>query len=95
MVADTLAIRNGQAIRTGNRYEINRRVYEMEPTGRLFPVSGDGLVQLDRNEFKALMLLIKHGGRTFEVEEQLQRNPALPVRAVARAMELFRRRNGD
>ncbi len=86
------AIRGGNANRSGDRYEVNGRFYGMEPTGRMFPISGDGLVQLDRREFKALTLLIKYGGRTVDAERQILRDPAMTESVIAKALELFKRR---
>jgi hypothetical protein len=45
-----------------NRYEINGRSYGVEPSGRVYPDSGVGIVNLDRNEYAALKALAKAGG---------------------------------
>jgi hypothetical protein len=45
-----------------NRYEINGRSYGVEPSGRVYPDSGKGIVNLDRNEYAALKELAKAGG---------------------------------
>lgn len=58
----------------------------------MYPVSGEGLVQINRHEFKALTLLIKHGGRTVEAEQQLVLDPAMTESVVALALELYLRR---
>jgi expansin (peptidoglycan-binding protein) len=45
------------AVRKGNHYHVNGRVYGAKPSGnstRLYPVAGDGVHRLSRNEFKAL-----------------------------------------
>jgi hypothetical protein len=41
---DVMDIVAGRARREGNLFHIRGRVYQMKPTGRLFPVSGDGFV---------------------------------------------------
>lgn len=57
MVADAMAINDGLAVREGNEFRVHGRVYGTKvarPGSRLYPVSGDGIHQLTRNEFKAL-----------------------------------------
>src|SRR6185295_1699320 len=56
VLADIEAIRAGQAIRDGNTFAINRRVYILEPGGRLFPREGEGMHRLNRGEYRALAL---------------------------------------
>jgi len=57
MVADTRAINQGLAVRDGNTFHINGRTYGAKSPGhrsRLFPIDGDGIHRLNRNEYKAL-----------------------------------------
>jgi len=54
--ADVQAIRAGLAIRDGNAFTVNGRVYVLEPGGRLFPREGDGLHRLTRGGYRALAL---------------------------------------
>ncbi|MGC4191668.1 MAG: hypothetical protein QM589_11000 [Thermomicrobiales bacterium] len=37
-------ITSGLADRDGSQFHIRGRVYQIKPTGRLFPVSGDGFI---------------------------------------------------
>lgn len=55
--ADTRAINDGLAVREGNEFRVHGRVYGAKvarPGSRLYPISGDGIHELTRNEFKAL-----------------------------------------
>lgn len=57
MLADTKAINEGQAFREGNTLRIHGRTYGAKISGtksRLYPISGEGVHRLNRNEFKAL-----------------------------------------
>jgi hypothetical protein len=49
-------------------YEINGRTYRVEPTGRLYPVNGPGIVELDRNEYAALQQISKAKGNAESVQ---------------------------
>ncbi|MFI6641995.1 Hint domain-containing protein [Streptomyces sp. NPDC050504] len=64
--ADIQGIAEGRAklVDNGSAYEINGRKYGVEDNGRTFPISGKGLVELDRNEYAALKEIAKAGGRT-------------------------------
>lgn len=42
--ADIADIVAGRARREGNQFHLHGRIYQMKPTGRLFPVSGDGFI---------------------------------------------------
>lgn len=63
---DIKAIAEGKAklVDNGSAYEINGRKYGVEGNGRTFPISGKGLVELDRNEYAALKEIARAGGRT-------------------------------
>jgi hypothetical protein len=50
-LADILA---GGATRDGNRFDVNGRTYVLEGGGRLYPLSGEGLVQIGRGAYRAL-----------------------------------------
>lgn len=61
---DVRKIAAGEAVwnpRTNN-YEINGRSYGVEPSGTVYPVSGTGIVNLDRNEYLALKEIAKADG---------------------------------
>lgn len=70
--ADIDAINRGEAVRDGNTFTVNGRVYGMEPNGAAYPITGSGVHQLNRPAYKALgwyNLL----GDTDEAERQLDR----------------------
>jgi hypothetical protein len=54
MRADVDAINRGEAVRDGNRFTVNGRVYVSKGDGGSFPVSGSGVHRLPRGAFKAL-----------------------------------------
>ncbi|MFD6417133.1 hypothetical protein [Streptomyces sp. NPDC060194] len=64
--SDVKAIAEGRATfnTKTSRYEINGRSYGVEDTGRVYPDSGPGIVNLDRNEYAALKEIAKAGGDT-------------------------------
>jgi hypothetical protein len=63
---DIKGIAEGKAklVDNGSAYEINGRKYGVEENGRTFPISGNGLAELNRNEYAALKEIAKAGGRT-------------------------------
>jgi hypothetical protein len=71
-------------------YSVNGRTYRVEPQGTVFPVSGPGLVYLDRNEYAALQEIAKAGGdpadvRTFTQNPRFTNNPE----AIAKAKAIY------
>lgn len=68
VAADVGDIRAGRAVRKGNAFEVNGRVYGIHD-GTLYPISGDGFHQLNRGAFQALGVFIKFGDgpRTLEI----------------------------
>ncbi|MEU3887442.1 hypothetical protein [Streptomyces sp. NPDC029041] len=74
--ADIEAIAKGRAklLPDKNTYEINGRTYRVEDTGTVFPVSGPGLVDMDRIEYAALKEIVRNKG-DLSKSQQLQRNP--------------------
>ncbi|WP_405869659.1 Flp family type IVb pilin [Streptomyces sp. NBC_00005] len=74
--ADIEGIAKGRAdlLPDGNTYEINGRQYRVEDTGTVFPVSGPGLVDMDRIEYAALKEIARNKG-DLSKSQQLQRDP--------------------
>lgn len=89
---DIAGIAEGRARLTadGNRYEINGRTYGVEPGGRVYPESGPGIVNLDRNEYAALQQVVKAKG-DIDAAPQLTRNPRFVnnPQAVQKALDLY------
>ncbi|MET7932799.1 hypothetical protein [Streptomyces sp. NPDC005322] len=89
---DIAAIADGRAKLTkdGNFYEINSRIYGVEAGGRVFPVSGRGIVNLDRNEYAALQQLARAKG-DISAAPQLTRNPRFVnnPQAVQKALDIY------
>ena len=86
IAADIAAINAGQAVRHGQEYRINGRVYQEKGDGRCFPVRGDGMHQLDRGTFVALKTYNTHG-LTEQAERYLELSKiSEEQRAMARAL---------
>ncbi|MEV5984000.1 hypothetical protein AB0L85_03180 [Streptomyces sp. NPDC052051] len=89
---DIAGIAEGRAKLTagGNRYEINGRTYGVEPGGRVYPESGPGIVNLDRNEYAALQQVVKAKG-DINAAPQLTRNPRFVnnPQAVQKALDIY------
>ncbi len=84
-----IAAGNAQWERKTGRYTINGRIYGVKQTGLVFPISGVGLVKLDRNEYSALKMIAQAGGDPNKVAE-FSRDPVFVGRpqviATARAI---------
>ncbi|WP_030459528.1 hypothetical protein [Kitasatospora sp. NRRL B-11411] len=70
------------------RYEINGRSYGVEPHGTVFPDSGVGIVNMDRNEYAALKELAKADGDpskvpAFSRDPRFRDNPHVITKAHA------------
>lgn len=71
---DLQAIREGRALRDGNYYVVGQRYYLMHPeTHQVFPVSGPGLVMVDRQSYIAIAMYNKFG---FTPQAELYMNKA-------------------
>ncbi|MGW7360476.1 hypothetical protein ACWGI0_28560 [Streptomyces sp. NPDC054802] len=73
-----------------NRYEINGRTYGVELGGRVYPDSGPGIVNLDRNEYAALQQLARAKG-DIDSAPQLTRNPRFVnnPQSVQKALDIY------
>ncbi len=80
------------------QFEINGRFYEIDGSVqangayRLYPVRGNGLLTLGRVEYKALLQLIEHGGRTLECESQFAYDPEIDSAIVETALRVYQMR---
>ncbi|MGP3984238.1 hypothetical protein [Streptomyces sp. KR80] len=89
--ADIKAIAEGKAKfnKDTNRYEINGRSYGVEESGRIYPDSGPGIVDMDRNEYAALKEITKANGDvnspSLTKNPRFANNPA----AVAKAKKVY------
>jgi hypothetical protein len=84
MDADIAAINRGEAIRHGQTYIVNDRIYGLDPSGVAYPISGPGIHVLDRGAFKALGVYNRFG-ESARAEEILD---AMGVQAASRAAAL-------
>jgi len=95
---DTADILSGRCVRHGNRFIVKGREYVLEGGGRLFPVSGTGLIQLGRGAYSALGWY-NELGVTEAVEAQLERDGVSEVergraRDVWQELQAWRQRQG-
>lgn len=89
---ETELIRLGYGDSLGDsRWRINGRVCVREGTerGALFPESGEGVRNLTRFEYKALIPLITQGGYTEGAREQIAHDDLLTDDVMLVALELY------
>ncbi|MFI2242689.1 hypothetical protein ACH49G_41505, partial [Streptomyces chrestomyceticus] len=90
--ADIAGIAEGRAtyLPRDDRYEINGRTYGVHENGTVYPASGPGFVQLDRNEYAALSAIAKAKG-DLSAAPQLTRAPRFVnnPEAVEKALSLY------
>ncbi|MEF3118206.1 hypothetical protein [Streptomyces chrestomyceticus] len=90
--ADIAGIAEGKAtyLPRDDRYEINGRTYGVHENGTVYPASGPGFVQLDRNEYAALSAIAKAKG-DLSAAPQLTRAPRFVnnPEAVEKALSLY------
>jgi hypothetical protein len=85
-----IAKNRGTLSADGNTYEINGRTYRVEDNGTVFPVSGPGLVDMDRIEYAALKEIVRNKGDLGK-SQQLQRDPKFVnnPEKVAKAKQVY------
>jgi hypothetical protein len=78
VASDVAAINAGQAHREGNTLEINDRIYGVEPNGALYPISGRGFIELNRQAYKGLGVYNQFGNtrRAAEILDAMQEGAA-------------------
>lgn len=74
-----------------HRYKINGRRYAVEPSGRIFPVDGPGLVEMNRAEYTALKAIMQANGDMSKVEKMFSKAPQFREnpQAVEKAIEMY------
>jgi hypothetical protein len=74
-----------------NTYKINGRLYSIKDSGTVYPVSGPGIVEMDRNEYAALQGIAKVGGDMDKFAQQFGRNPRFGnnPQAVKKALDVY------
>ncbi|MEC4016749.1 hypothetical protein [Streptomyces sp. H27-D2] len=93
--ADIAEIAAGRAFfdRVSQRYTVNGRSYVIEPTGRVFPDSGPGLVPLNRVEYTALKHIMRANGDMSKLQVMFSKAPQFREnpQAVEKALALYRK----
>jgi hypothetical protein len=88
---DDIAAGRGTWNAATNRYEVNGRTYGVEmPSGTTFPVDGPGIVNLGRQEYKALQEMIKAGGDLDAAWKAIERNPHINQSEWDAALAVFK-----
>lgn len=73
------------------RYELpNGRVYGVESSGTVFPVSGPGFANLSRAEYQALKHYIRADGDIAQANRAMERDPSISESDKQAALEIFR-----
>ena len=90
--ADLAAINRGEGSwdPAGNGWEVNGRRYGVKPDGVSFPMSGPGVVELDRGEYRALQGVMDAGGDMTKVDVKLTRDPSITTAMWDKALSLHR-----
>ncbi|MEV5983959.1 hypothetical protein AB0L85_02965 [Streptomyces sp. NPDC052051] len=75
------------------RYTVNGRRYAVEPHGRIFPVDGPGLVEMNRVEYTALKHIMRANGDLSKLEVMFSKAPQFREnpQAVEKAIQLYRK----
>jgi hypothetical protein len=78
------------------RYTVNGRRYAVEPSGRIFPVDGPGLVEMNRVEYSALKSIMKADGDLSKLQTMFSKAPKFRdnPQAVEKAIALYRKYYG-
>ncbi|GGV58365.1 hypothetical protein GCM10010277_60970 [Streptomyces longisporoflavus] len=78
------------------RYLINGRRYAVEPNGRIFPVGGPGLVEMNRVEYLALKHIMKAEGDMSRLQTMFSKDPKFRgnPQSVEKAIRLYRKYYG-
>ncbi len=85
MAQDAADIRAGRGAVIGSEVHVNGRIYGAHD-GRLYPIMGDGLHQLDRGGFKALQTLKKFGDTPRAAEIMARQGITPDAESSARAL---------
>ncbi|MEU4873345.1 hypothetical protein [Streptomyces sp. NPDC021608] len=74
-------------------YLVNGRRYGIEPHGRVFPVSGPGLVEMNRVEYTALKHIMRADGDMSKLQTMFSKAPQFRdnPEAVQKALDLYRK----
>jgi hypothetical protein len=94
-LADILA---GRSMRDGNRFSVNGRRYVLEGSGRLYPLSGEGLFQVGRGAYRALGMYNDWG--LTEIAEvrlgqaRIREDERAVARQIWRALHIWRQEHG-
>lgn len=70
--------------------EINERVYGVHENGTLFPVSGPGIVNINRGTYAALLIFGRYNGINDDAERQIARELGVTADDREEAIRLWR-----
>ena len=88
--ADRRMINDGRAKRANNDYVINGRTYrEHGGTGTFYPVSGEGVINIDRGAHRALVILKTYNESTDAALNRLKHERDISDEQVGQALQLW------
>jgi hypothetical protein len=61
----------------GSTYLVNGRKYTVEGNGTVYPMSGPGLVEMSRGEYKALQAIVRNNGDLMKCQKQFANDPSI------------------
>ena len=91
VAADVALINHGKVSKTGGSYVVNDRTYGVEASGKLYPISGAGFVEMDRGAYLALQILIEAAGDEAKAKFRFDRQ-GIGEAERERALSVFRQR---
>ena len=90
VLSDVDGINRGFAVRSGDFYKINDRMYFLESGGRLVPVRGPGIVEhVVRMTYRALIILVTYGGPTERAMREIDLNRGINYDDKQQALQLW------
>ena len=91
MDSDLAAINSGDAIKVGNEWHVNGRIYgEHSAGGSIFPIQGEGFTKLSRADYKAYVEIARVNG---DVSKANSHDPQFTAERMARMAEVWRTAN--
>lgn len=92
--ADMEAINAGMGVYDpGTQWiRVNGRTYGIHDSGRAYPVSGEGIIEVSRGAYKALLIMRRYNGVNDRSERQLSREKGITTEEWTEAIRIWRLR---
>ncbi|MGN6484918.1 MAG: hypothetical protein ACTHMX_11005 [Thermomicrobiales bacterium] len=90
--ADVVAIARGEGLYDSGLRQvwIHGRLYGQHDTGVLFPIRGEGILEVDRSTYNALQILRDYNGMTEDALYQMACDPAIGDEHRDEAIRIWR-----